>query len=251
MNDQPGREYYLAHKAGLLDGFDQEARHWQPVMAALLGAEPAGAVLKDARERFEALIPQIPYIGGDENHLTGSLIGSARCLALYMSMRLRGRTAEETGKVLYDAIVARIGQPAPPSGELTADQLMERRRARAERSQERRYPHDYVYEFVAGDGGSFDYGYNFTACAAQRFYRAQGADEFMPFYCYLDFPESRLYGTGLTRTMALGEGQPLCNHRFKKGREAPLLWPPPFLGQAQRVTSSGGYAERPQGGGAL
>ena len=56
----------------------------------------AAAILKQAREQFEALIPQIPYIGGDENHLTASLIGSARCLALYKAMKAGCKTMVES-----------------------------------------------------------------------------------------------------------------------------------------------------------
>jgi len=109
---------------------------------------------------------------------------------------------------------------------LTREQLLDRRRRRAERSQERGYPEDYVYEFVAGDGSEFDYGYDFSECAAQKFYQAQRADEFTPFYCYLDFPTSTM---GLRRTLTLSEGYAKCNHRFKEGRESEQAWPPPFL----------------------
>jgi len=229
MDNRIDREYYAARKPELLKRFDEEARQWRPVIAGRFGEDSADTMLKDAREEFEALIPQIPYIGGDENHLTGSLVGSARYLALYKAMKRRGRTVEETGKILYDATSARIDEPRtpiPPSRRLTPEQLMARRRRRAERSQERRYPEDYVYEFVAGDGEEFDYGYDFLECAAQKFYHAQSADEFAPFYCFLDYPKSR---SGLTRTMTLTEDHEKCNHRFKKGREPGLEWPPPFL----------------------
>jgi len=226
------KEYYKIRKPELLKRFDEESQYWEPVIVRRFGKGFADTILREAHEEFEALIPQMPYIGGDENHLTESLIESVRYLAFYKAMKKHGKTAEETGKTLYDAILARIDEPRaliPPSKRLTTEQLMERRRKRAERSQERRYPQDYVYEFVAGDGEEFDYGYDFSECAAQKFYHAQGADEFMPFYCYLDFPGSRLDGSGLSRTMALAEGHQKCNHRFKKGRGAELKWPPPFL----------------------
>jgi hypothetical protein len=96
--------------------------------------------LEKSREEFEALLPDIPYIGGDENHLTVSLVESMWYLAFYKAMKKCGRTAEETGKVLYDTTLARIDDPQielSPSEILTAEQLMERRRRRAERSQER------------------------------------------------------------------------------------------------------------------
>lgn len=232
MSNWVDTEYYTSRKSEWLERLDQDAQRWKPIISQQFGDDFADTLLAEAREEFEALIPEIPYIGGGENHLTGSLIGSARCLALYKAMKARGKTAEETGKILYDAIMSRVGESIPeipPDQRLTPEQLTERRKKRAERTQLRQYPDDWVYEFVAGDGEKFDYGYNFTECATLKFYHAQGADEFLPFYCFLDFPESRVYGLGLSRTMTLAEGHTICDHRFKKGRKSEQEWPPPFL----------------------
>lgn len=225
-------EYYTTRKVLLLQEFDEETQTWGPVLAARYGKALAKILPREAHIEFEVLLPCIPYIGGDDNPLTGSLVESAWCLALYWAMQKHGRTAEETGKVLYEAALAQgeVPEVIPPSGMLTAGQLMERRKRRADRSQERRYSGDYVYAFVEGDGGEFDYGYDFLECAAQKFYHSQDADAFTPFYCYLDFPKSRM---GLRRTMTLSEGYPICDHRFKEGRKAELGWPPPFMKKAR------------------
>jgi hypothetical protein len=84
---------------------------------------------------------------------------------------------------------------------------------------------------VEGDGEAFDYGYDFVECAMEKFYRTLGAEEFLPFYCFLDFPMCELGGLGLSRTMTLGERYERCNFRFKEGGKAELAWPPPFLRQ--------------------
>jgi hypothetical protein len=174
----------------------------------------------------------MPYIGGDENHYTKYFIESVRYLALYKAMKKHGRTAEETGKILYDAILTRLGKPrppVPPEENLTREQRNERTKKGGERSQERRYPGDYVYKFVAGDGIKFDRGIDFTECASLKFYHSQEADEFLPFYCYLDYPASRVAGEGFFRTLTMADGDKICNHRFKSGRVTRLVWPPPFL----------------------
>ena len=222
-------EYYTTRKPELLKAFDEESQYWSAFIAIQYGEDFAHLIIESSREEFEVLLPHLPYIGGEENHLTGSLVEAARVLAFYKAMKKRGRTAQETGKILYDAALARIDDPPavlPPSEVLDTGQLMERRRRQADRSQERRYPEDYVYEFVAGEGEEFDYGYDFLECAAHKFYHKQGADEFTPFYCFLDYPKSKM---GLRRTMTLAEGQPKCNHRFKEGRKIELGWPPPYL----------------------
>jgi len=212
--------YYRLHQDDLLAAFETDAAHWSTVIAGQWGADFASRVVSAARQRFIALIPQIPYIGGDENHLTGELLRAARCLALYQAIQADGKSAAETGKVLYEAIAAYPSPAVPLAEALSEVQLMERRRRRAQRSQQHRYPADWVYEFVAGDGQSFDYGYNFSQCAAQLFFRAQDADEFLPFFCRLDFAFSRVEGNGLERSLTLAEGNALCNPRFKCGRQS-------------------------------
>jgi hypothetical protein len=224
--------YYISQKAGILEGFGRRARRWRTVLSQRYGDDLADTVLRQAREELEALIPKIPYIGGDENHLTGSLIGASQCLAFYWAMKAQGRSAAEAGKILYDAVKAHPDNhipKIPPDQRLSRDRLMRRRRERAEKSQERRYAWDWVYEFVEGDGETFDYGYNYTECATEKFYSTQGAAEFLPFYCFLDFPKCELGGLGLTRTMTLSEGGERCAFRFKEGGRSAQEWPPPFL----------------------
>jgi len=223
--------FYTSRQPELLEQFEQRARWWQQELSATYSEAFAKSLIAQARDRFEELLPALPYIGGEENHLTGHVLDAARCLALYQAMRARGKTAAQTGKVLYDAILSR-GQSDQPSfvgQQLTEDQLMERRRRRAERSQRRAYPDDWVYTFVPGDGTSFDYGYDFTECAAQKLFQRHGAGELLPFYCYLDFASSAVWGLGLTRSKTLANGDAICNHRFKRGRETTLVWPTPFL----------------------
>jgi len=232
MANQEHDSYYISCKPEMLASFDEAAQRWNVILSQRYGDDFAQALLQEARAEFEVLIPTMPYIGGDENHLTGSLIGSVGCLAFYRAMKAHGKPAAETGKVLYDAVQTHPGDYAlqiPPAQRLSRDELMKRRRERAHRSQERRYAWDWVYEFVEGDGEAFDYGYDFLECATDKFYRAQGAQEFPPFYCFLDFPTCELDGLGLSRTVTLAEGGEKCDHRFKEGARSTQTWPPPFL----------------------
>ena len=212
--------YYTDRQADLLNDFAADASRWRPLLIQRYGGEFADTLLWASRLRFETLIPQIPYIGGDESW-TSSFVESIRCLALFQEMKKAGKPVEETGTILYGAVLSRLGdlQPSPPAGQvLTSEKLMERRKRYAELSQERQYPEGYGCEFVPGDGLTFDYGYDITECATQKFYHAQGADEFLPFFCKLDFAYSRLYGLGLARSMTLAQGNPKCDPRFKTER---------------------------------
>ena len=104
MNEQEGKEYYLSRKSEILTQFDTHARSSRRFLVPLYGGEFAEAVLRDAREQLEALIPQIPYIGGDKNPMTRHLVRSTTSLVLYKVMKARGKTAEEIGKVIYDGV---------------------------------------------------------------------------------------------------------------------------------------------------
>lgn len=53
----------------------------------------------------------------------------------------------------------------------------------------------------------------------QKLYHAHGADEFLAFYCYLDFVTHRTIGWSFARTMTLAEGHEQCDFRWKKGGE--------------------------------
>jgi hypothetical protein len=207
-------DYYLTRQTELISQFDADAARWRQVMAERESADFVGAILEQSRRRFEALIPSLPYIGGDESW-TEALLEAARCLAFYQAMQVAGRMAAEVGEILYTAALHRQPEPIPASQPLDDVQLMARRRQRAKRTQLRRYPDDYICEFVPGDGQQFDYGYDFLECAAQKFYHLQGAEELLPFYCRLDFARSQVYGLGLIRTTTLAEGGEKCDFRFK------------------------------------
>ena len=229
MDEQIDQEYYTSRKSEFLGLFDDHAQAWKPFIANRYGDDLANIILKEAREQHEALIPEIPYIGGHENPMTRHLVRSTTSLALYKAMKARGKTAEQAGKIIYDAVVERVSHlPVSTSKALSPEDIVSKRE-QARKSQERLYPGDWVWEFVEGDGVEFDYGYDFLECGTQKLYHAQEADEFLPFYCFLDFVSSKASGWGLARSMTLAEGYEKCDFRFKRGAQTEQEWPPPFL----------------------
>lgn len=229
MDEPVGKEYYESRKSEILALFDAHAQAWKPFLASHYGEEFADGIVKEARKRHEALIPTIPYIGGDENSMTHHLVRSTTSLALYKAMKARGKTAREVGKIVYDAVVASVSQlPPQPFKELSAEYIAKKRK-QARKSQERCYPGDWVWEFVEGNGVEFDYGYDFLECGTQKLYHVHCADEFLPFYCYLDFVTHRTVGWGFARSMTLAERHEKCDFRWKKGGETRKGWPPSFL----------------------
>ncbi len=231
------KNYYIDRKPELLKQFEQEVKHWSPLVFGRYGEIQGYKILQATRQEFEKLIPKIPYIGGEENKYTKNLIESAQYLALYKAMKNFDIDAAEIGRIIHDGYLSKISGPQPPIPRaklLTPKQRLEQNKTAAIKSQEKHYPGDYVYTFIVGDGKKFDYGYDFTECASHKFYHAQGADELLPYYCYLDFVSAEVRGFGFTRTKTLYEGHGLCNHRFKVGGKTKAGWPPPFLKRKQK-----------------
>lgn len=237
MRESEARSYYLSRREDILDLYATHSEASMPFLARQYGHAFAEEVIQAARRILVGLIPELPYIGGDENSMTRHIIRCSTSLALYKAMKARGKSAEETGKIIYDAVVESVRHlpPTPPPSE----EDLAKKRERARISQESRYPGDWVREFVEGNGEDFEYGYDFYECGAQKLYHAHGADEFLPFFCYLDFVTYRTPGWSFSRTMTLAEGHEKCNFRFKKGGETKKGWPPPFLKHKQENHQTG------------
>jgi hypothetical protein len=216
----------------LLKEFDRTVRRVRRVFVSRYGEESTRALILEARQANEALIPQLPYIGGKQP-FTQFLISTAWLLAMYRALQRHGQTVEEVGILGYDVMEAYL-QAYPRYlrrflGHMTwSPRYLRRLRERAAESQKRRYPGDYVYTFVAGDGVTFDYGVDYTECASVKFLRAQGAPELAPYLSAADILYSQALGWGLQRTTTLAEGGEKCDFRFKRGGETRVAVPEPL-----------------------
>jgi pimeloyl-ACP methyl ester carboxylesterase len=221
-----GGAYYLARQPALLKTFDRAVPRVRPVLAARLSLDlvPISTLIAEAREEYARLILRLPYIGGQQNPLSWNLEGSAMFLAIYRVLRQHGKTAAEIGPIIYE-ITERWYDSYPGwviriLGAVRLSRFYQRRlQQRAAESQLRQYPGDWVYSYVPGDGQTFDFGVDYTECGICTFYQAQGADEFTPHLCALDYVMSRKLGSGMERTTTLAEGAPRCDFRFQRGRQ--------------------------------
>jgi len=220
--------YYVARKDRLLRGFDEFAEAVRPVLMAHYGEASAAEIVHEARQEFESLIPQIPYIGGSRNPLTRNLVGTTKSLALFKALRTREERIETIGKFYYEMMETyllssshwpfRLMRVALSTkvGQSFFKRILKKMAAE---SQKRQYPENFVLEYVEGKEGEFDCGIDYTECAIVKFFRSQGAGEFARYLCLYDYPKSRITGTGLVRTMTLAEEDEKCDFRFRFGKE--------------------------------
>jgi hypothetical protein len=214
-------ESYVSRKPRLLKDFDRSVSRVKQVLIARYGEEEANTLMRESRQKYEELIPQIPYIG-DRNPLLVFLLPTSRYLAIYRTFQEHGRTLEETGRLVYDIGEAEFeaipGWVRPAIEVLWFSRWFTKRlQKRAASSQERKYSGGYVLAYVEGDGRDFDYGIDYIECASCKFLKEQDAAELGPYVCAVDKVASEISGWGLRRTMTLAEGGERCDFRFKKG----------------------------------
>ena len=232
-----GATYVITRDSDILDDHFVGT---EKALTARFGSDRATGLMRDIHREYEALVPEMPDIGGKDNIFTEWLIFGVYYLAVYQVLKAKGQTVEEVGKVIYDTFEAMADYPkwllrlvgSLKYNEKYVTQLKEA----AAKTQERRYPGDWVAAFIQGDGESFDYGLDITECGICKFYHAQGADELAPYLCLSDYVVSEAFERGLVRYKTLAEGNEVCDFRFKKGRQTfvnPLIdgWPPKFLNQ--------------------
>jgi hypothetical protein len=229
----PPKDYWEANKKYLMDDFDAIMDPARLFIQEKLNPEETDAVIKESTKNYEALLPQVPFIGGDDNQLTEVLYMSAAGLALFQAMKAHGQDVDETGRVMYCVMEKLFNFNDPltsahlrnPTGKQVQDsyRVIEKWTARTP------YPGDWKMTFVEGDGVNFDFGVDYTECGVVKFYKAHNAFDLAKYMCLGDFPISRSTDSGLVRTTTLGSGGPKCDFRFKAGRPIQMEWTPDFL----------------------
>ncbi len=222
--------YYVTRRPRLLKEFDSYLKYVRPVLVEHFGEHQVNALIQETHSKYENLIPQLPYIGGKQP-FTRFVTSTGIWLAVYRTASAYGKSIEEVGGLIFE--ICQKFMEAYPSfitrffgGMNFSSFYLNGLRKRAIQSQERKYPEDYVYNFIEGDGKTFDYGVDYVECASCKFLAKQGASELAPYLCPVDILYSEKLGWGLMRTQTLAEGAGRCDFRFKKGGPTRVAVPP-------------------------
>lgn len=202
-------------------------------VVAHFGEQEAEVMCREMLEEFRRLAAEAPRIGRDGSTFAGNLFAAYSALAVHRVMHRHGGTVEDTTELLRSAQRAELERmsPALRAGMVwyAFSGLRRRQRERgARRSQERRYPGDWVLEMVPGDGTSFDFGYDVTECGIVKYLHAHDADELTPWLCDMDYATAEALGYGLERTRTLSWGCDRCDFRFSRHGLTTAPWPPLF-----------------------
>ncbi len=221
--------YYLKHRDALIENFEETNQGAYAYLKGKVTEDKARQITKKASAQFKNIVLMLPEVGGEKNDDTQYLIIGAWYLAYYRPMKELNMHAEDVGRMIYE--LNRIDlEHMPQRHELEqgddkfSPEAEAKMKAWAESTQLHTYPGNWVAEFIKGNGDDFDFGYNYTECALCKFYYSRGTPELAPFVCLNDFIRSKRLNTGLHRTKTLGQGDDLCNFRYKHGRPVTQSW---------------------------
>jgi len=228
------KDYYIKSKAKLMTQLEKLIHISKDLLLKQFNESQMEEIFDKIRNDYENLIPEIPYIGGKRNPFTSMLVDCVSLLAFYRTLENEGMSYSEIGEFNYgfwENINMRRVRKLEKTGQDPIDQYFNDvyltfSKNLAKTSQLRKYPEDWVMEYLEGDGKTFDYGFKFTECGIHKVFKRLGAEKYVPFLCLTDFAQANVYGFGFTRTQTLGNGDPICDHKFLKHGTTPRAWPP-------------------------
>ncbi len=217
--EESGSDYYLKQKDKLLGEARDFSEEYKLVMAPEYGQGEAEAIAGDMVKKYEEMIGELPYIGGDRNaHMTDLLIHGSMSIAFCLAMKEQGKSIDDAGRINYETIeqVYR-NNPIPPDQKYRKGNIEKNRREQeeyAKMTQEREYPYNWVSFFVGDVPEPFYCGVNNIECGNLKLCNHYGILEFTNYLCMLDNIIYPAKGQGLTRTRTLAGDFEQCDFRF-------------------------------------
>jgi hypothetical protein len=228
MSNEKEKNYYIKKKRTFMKVFDTALTIVKDILIENFGETKFNEFSAEARKVYESLLPQIPYVGSKENPLTDNLTNAALLIPIFRFFEKQGLNFDEIGKLAYE-MYETFYKVMPPTNDIFSEEYLNQLRERAKNSKLRKYPGDWVFNFIEGDGKTFTWGVDYSECGVHKFYKSQGLEHLMPIVCIADYAMARAYGYGLARTQTLGNRAPMCDFRYIKHGSSPSGWPPDNL----------------------
>ncbi|MCL5260091.1 MAG: L-2-amino-thiazoline-4-carboxylic acid hydrolase [Gammaproteobacteria bacterium] len=214
--------YYIKRKQKYLCEFNNLLKATAQVLKDRFPADTLQMMLHEMQVEFVSLIPKIPYIGGSKNELTQNLVICAQALPVCKVLKKHNMSIEQVGEAMKAIIKTMLMRQT-----LLQKMIMrffwrlmfgkwfkKRMQQSALQSQKKEYKDAFVYDFVVGDGKTFDFGFDFSDCAICHFFRQEDGSEFVPIMCELDFIMADFVKVQLKRTATLAQGARCCDFRY-------------------------------------
>ncbi|MFX1446450.1 MAG: hypothetical protein ACFFHV_23915, partial [Promethearchaeota archaeon] len=153
------KDYYIKNKAKLMTQFNKFLHISEDILLKTFNESQIEVIFNKMRKDYENYIPEIPYIGGNKNPFTPQLVDCVSMLAIFHTLEEEGLSYREIGEFNYEFWekvnhirihkLEKTGQN--PIDQYFNDAYLNLIRDLAEISQQRRYPDDWVMDFIEGD----------------------------------------------------------------------------------------------------
>ncbi|MEI6126036.1 MAG: hypothetical protein WCQ99_05720 [Pseudomonadota bacterium] len=213
-------------KNKLLQQYDAGNTSRRAMYVTVFDEAKVDGILDEMRDSYEALIPDMPYIGELNYHLQWD-IPNAEKLAEFKVAKTYGLSVKDFSSMYLDWTAQNLRSQYTDSelvqignmqfGLMADIQL----RIVAFISQLKVYPEDYILKYVKGDGKDFDWGLDYTQCPSEILYRRH--DELNLLFnviCRADYVAGSLMKVGYHRSQTIVEGYSFCDLRWKQGKES-------------------------------
>ncbi len=206
-------KYFKRAEGSLLERFDR---------ATVTG------IHDDAAELIEALVPDLPDVGGGDNQFIQIVLLNAWYIPFFKAARERGMSAEEYVKmitgVLYKTLTRCPRFIRHAGGRLVLTGFFIRRmKKHAALSQERKYPKNWTYSLTT-DTGDPDalFKVEYSQCTVCEMMKDQDVVELMRYCNVADFLMAKALGFGFENPEVLGRGAATCVGVFRTDRRCEI-----------------------------
>ena len=211
--------YYQQHKDKLTNDFSSLMELIDPLLRQRIDAAVAEEISREVYAHYAVILEELPYIGGDDNWLTGNLIKGAMAAAFYLPLKERGLSVDEAGRMFYEAVEQamseQLAKPVVRDHDAEAVQRVRDKELQfAVWTQKREYPYNWVVQYIDCARSNYDYGRDWVECGIVKLHKHYGVEEFSPYLCLIDYLVFRASGQGLRRTQTLAGGDERCDFRI-------------------------------------
>lgn len=210
-------DYYVGKKKYCVTFFKRAARNGKKAIVTRYGSEKGNRILERVKTEFENLLPHIPYVG-ELDILQRQMLLTVIFLAFYRVLK----DEETIGSIWFlcndfnrETLMNMPGFMRKFLKMSTFSKGMKNRIKKHAEVHKRENLADQ-WDYVEGDGATFEYGMNMKKCAKLMFLKSMGAEEFAPYVCLIDKNFAECCDYGLKRTMVLAEGADYCDFRLSK-----------------------------------
>lgn len=226
--------YYIKNEKNLIKDFKRLIKKNKIVLERYYEYKTVEDIVNISVKNYQELIPQIPYIGGRDNHLTEMLVGSAQLLALIIALQDKSESIERIGEIVYKIVENLMKSVNPVLLFFARIMFLSKMRLRkmkkaALKSQEKKYAEDWVYEIIEGNDEDFIFGNTYSECGICKFYKKLGYEKYVPYLCITDYVKLKSLNIKLDRSKTIGNGDKICDFKFIRNQKPIEGWPPDKL----------------------